>query len=90
MSSESLDAKRLDQVVGLPIGGRIKMNAWDDSIDFMKTKPTPLFSTREKMPFEVTPLVPYLTRYRPPAQADASQTSSLIKTEQHGAADQAR
>ena len=90
MSSESLDAKRLDQVVGLPIGGRIKMNAWDDSIDFMKTKPTPLFSTREKMPFEVTPLVPYLTRYRPPAQMDASQTSSLIKTDQHGAADQAR
>jgi hypothetical protein len=29
----------------------------------MKTKPMTLLSARDKMPFEVTPLVPYLTRY---------------------------
>ncbi len=29
----------------------------------MKSKPMGLMSVRDKMPFEVTPLVPYLTRY---------------------------
>jgi hypothetical protein len=76
-SSIVLEPKKLDQVAALPVGGRIKMNAWDDSIEFLKTKPTPLFSSREKMPFEVTPLLPYLTRYRPPTTADNAQTSLI-------------
>lgn len=90
MSSEKLDTKRLDQVAALPVGGRIKMNPYDDSIELMKTKPTPLFSSKEKMPFEVTPIVPYLTRYRPPAQADAPQTSASIPTDQSKSTTQAQ
>ena len=33
----------------------------------MKAKPVPLLSAREKMPFEVTPFMPFLTRYQTPA-----------------------
>jgi hypothetical protein len=32
-------------------------------VSLMKSKPMGLISGRDKMPFEVTPLVPYLTRY---------------------------
>jgi hypothetical protein len=77
MSAVSLDAKKLDQVTALPIGGRIKMNPWDDSIEFLKTKPVPLFSSREKMPFAVTPIQPYLTRYKIQLQPEG-QSSVLI------------
>jgi len=32
----------------------------------VKAKPIPLLSAREKMPFEVTPFMPFLTRYQKP------------------------
>ncbi len=35
----------------------------------LKAKPVPLLSAREKMPFEVTPFMPYLTRYQKPGAA---------------------
>jgi hypothetical protein len=87
-SSTTLDPKKLDQVTALPVGGRIKMNPWDDSIEFLQTKPVPLFSSREKMPFEVTPLLPYLTRYRGGAETESARTSSLVsKSHQAGQPD---
>jgi hypothetical protein len=57
------------------------MNPWDDSVDFLKTKQVPLLSSREKMPFEVTPLMPYLTRYRLPKSANGVQSSELVAPE---------
>jgi hypothetical protein len=90
MSSASLDAKKLDQITALPIGGRIKMNPWDDSIEFLNTKPVPLFSSREKMPFAVTPIQPYLTRYKVLAQTASTETSSLVGREKPTAQGQAR
>jgi hypothetical protein len=39
----------------------------------MKSKPMALLSARDKMPFEVTPLVPYLTRY---VEVSAAQVDS--------------
>jgi hypothetical protein len=40
----------------------VKVNPSDDRIVLVKTKPVALLSAREKMPFEVTPFVLYLTR----------------------------
>jgi len=74
-STTKLDPQKLDQVAALPVGGRVKMNPWDDSIEFLKVRPVPLLSAREKMPFAVTPLMPYLTRYRAP-KSDTTQTSA--------------
>jgi len=34
----------------------------------VKAKPVPLLSAREKMPFEVTPFMPFLTRYQKPGE----------------------
>jgi hypothetical protein len=58
-----LEPGSIDQIAALPLGARIKVNAWDDQIRLMKSKPVNLVSAKDKMPFEVTPLIPYLTRY---------------------------
>jgi hypothetical protein len=55
------DNKR--QIAALPLGSRLKIDPWNAGVSLMKSKPVTLLSGRDKMPFEVTPLVPYLTRY---------------------------
>ncbi len=60
--SPDLDAKRLDQIAALPLGGRIKVDPWTDQAELSKAKPVALTSAREKMEFEITPFFPYLTR----------------------------
>ena len=61
-SAPQLDAKRTDQIAALPLGGRIKLDPWSDQVELEKAKPVALASAREKMPFEITPFFPYLTR----------------------------
>jgi len=51
-----------NQIIALPLGGRIKLDPWDDKLEMMKSKPAGNVAEREKMPFEVTPFMPYLTR----------------------------
>jgi hypothetical protein len=70
--SPELKPGDLTQVAALPLGSRIVLNSWDDSIEMAKSKPVQLLSAREKMPFEVTPFMPYLTRYQNPADAAAT------------------
>jgi hypothetical protein len=50
------------QIVALPLGGRIKMDPWGDKLEMLKAKPSGTVAEREKMPFEVTPFMLYLTR----------------------------
>ncbi len=57
-----LQARKLDQIPALPLGGRIRLDAWDDHVELIKAQPVPLISAKEKMPFEVTPVIPHLTR----------------------------
>jgi hypothetical protein len=49
-------------IVALPLGGRIKLNPWDDQLTMLKAKPVGAIAEREKMPFEVTPFILFLTR----------------------------
>jgi len=60
-----LDADKVDQIAALPLGSRVKLNPWTDQLALVKTRPLTLLSAREKMPFEVTPFVLYLTRTDP-------------------------
>jgi Peptidase family M48 len=62
-SAPALDPNKLDQIPALPLGGRVKVNAWDDHVELIKTAPVAITSARDKMPFEVTPFFPRLTRY---------------------------
>jgi len=51
------------KIAALPLGGRVKLDPWNDKLELMKSKPVGAVAEREKMPFEVTPFMPYLTRY---------------------------
>jgi hypothetical protein len=71
-AAPALQPGNLDQVAALPLGARIKLDPWTDEVELVKAKPTPLVSAREKMPLELTPLPPYLTRYakqKPPGES---------------------
>jgi hypothetical protein len=69
-SSMPTDQKQNPQTItALPIGGRVKLDPWNDRLELIKSKPTGAIAEREKMPFEVTPFMPYLTRFG----ADASK-----------------
>jgi hypothetical protein len=61
-SAPVLEMNRLEQIAALPLGGRVRVNPWDNTIALSKAKPVELLSAREKMPFEVTPVFLYLTR----------------------------
>src|SRR6266404_933597 len=64
-----------NQVVAMPLGGRVKMDPWDDTLDMLKSRPLGTLTERDKMPFEVTPFVIYLTRVgREPAKFPAYST----------------
>jgi peptidase M48-like protein len=55
--------KKAQTVTALPIGGRVKLDPWNDRLELLKSKPIGNVAEREKMPFEVTPFMPYLTRF---------------------------
>jgi hypothetical protein len=63
-SAMPVDQKANPQMIAaLPIGGRVKLDPWNDKLDLIKSKPIGTVAEREKMPFEVTPFMPYLMRY---------------------------
>jgi len=72
----ALDNNKLDQVAALPLGGRVKINAWDDKAEMVKSVPVTITSARDKMPFEVTPFYPRLTRWGTSASTTASPAPS--------------
>ena len=61
-SAPQIDWNKLDQIAALPLGGRVKLNPWDDKVELVKSQPVAITSARDKMPFEVTPFFPRLTR----------------------------
>jgi hypothetical protein len=69
-----------NQIIALPLGGRVKLDPWDDKLEMMKAKPVGSISEREKMPFEVTPFMPYLTRETDPNKPQA--VNAQIKQDQ--------
>jgi hypothetical protein len=61
-SAPALEEDKIEQIAALPLGSRVKLNPWNNRLALVKTRPLSLLSAREKMPFEITPFVLYLTR----------------------------
>jgi hypothetical protein len=61
--SPQFDPKKTDQIAALPLGGRVKVDPWDNQLELIKAKPVAITAASEKMPFEVTPFFPFLTRF---------------------------
>jgi hypothetical protein len=49
-------------IAALPLGGRIKVEPWNNQLQMLKSKPVGTVAEDEKMPFEVTPFILFLTR----------------------------
>ncbi len=62
-TAPKLEPKKVTQIAALPLGGRIKVDPWNNRIEINKNKPVQLLTAREKMPFEVTPVFPHLSRF---------------------------
>jgi hypothetical protein len=83
-ASPQFDPKKADQVAALPLGGRVKVDPWDNQLELIKTKPVAITTAAEKMPFEVTPFFPFLTRLgsaAPGKTAPAPQKTAAAPTQ---------
>jgi hypothetical protein len=56
-------------IAALPLGGRVKIDPWSSGLQMLKSKPVSGVAEYEKIPFEITPFVLFLTR-----QGDSSST----------------
>jgi len=78
-SAPQLDERKKDQIAALPLGGRVRVDPWSNQTELAKTKPVALVSAREKMPFEVTPVFPYLTRINMAGTEKVASTAPAAK-----------
>jgi Peptidase family M48 len=78
-ASPQFDPKKTDQVAALPLGGRVRIEPWNNQLELIKTKPVSITTAAEKMPFEVTPFFPFLTRLgtNPAPEKSAAATVPL-------------
>ena len=78
-SADSPSEKPAAKVAALPLGGRIKVDPWNDQLRMLKSKPVGAAAETEKMPFQITPFVFYLTRQgeNPPAEASGTAAAKL-------------
>ncbi|HEV2289434.1 MAG TPA: hypothetical protein VGR81_10820 [Candidatus Acidoferrales bacterium] len=82
LAAPQLQATKVDQIAALPLGSRIVLDSWDDSVALAKSKPVQLLSAREKMPLEVTPFMPYLTRFDSSNGVGADPTKGDVAKQQ--------
>jgi hypothetical protein len=59
-------------IAALPLGGRVKIEPWSGRLQMLKSKPVSGVAEYEKIPFEITPFVLFLTR-----QGEASSTEAV-------------
>ena len=62
MAPDTEDKPAANEIVALPLGGRVKIDPWSDDLYLLKSAPVGNISERDKMPFEITPFMLYLTR----------------------------
>lgn len=49
-------------IAALPLGGRIKIDPWNDQLRMLKSRPAGTVAEAENTPFQITPFMFYLTR----------------------------
>ncbi len=62
VATDTEDKAAANEIVALPLGGRVKIDPWSDDLFLLKSAPVGNISERDKMPFEITPFMLYLTR----------------------------
>jgi len=70
-AAQRANAKTDNVIAALPVGGRIKVDPWNDQLRMLKAKPVGAVAKDEKRPFQITPFELYLTR-----QGNSSPTAA--------------
>jgi hypothetical protein len=65
------EAKPENVIAALPVGGRIKVDPWNDHLRMLKSKPVGAVAENEKRPFQITPFAIYLTRQESSSSTEA-------------------
>ncbi len=67
-------------IAALPLGGRIKVDPWNDQLRMLKSKPVGMVAEAENMPFQITPFAFYLTRQGDHSSAEAPGTVARLNS----------
>jgi len=78
-TAPTLEEGRVDQIAALPLGSRVKVDPWTNGITLGEAKSVAIRSARDKLPFEVTPFMPYLKRLESPPQEVHPNLSSQAR-----------
>jgi len=68
-------------IVALPLGGRVKVDPWNDQLHMLKSKPVGTVAEAENTPFQITPFMFYLTRIvenRPARPAPGAEAAAQM------------
>jgi len=68
-------------IVALPLGGRVKVDPWNDQLHMLKSKPVGTVAEAENTPFQITPFMFYLTRvaeHRPAAPGPGTEAAAQV------------
>ena len=76
-SSDSEAMPKASVVAALPLGGRIKVDPWNDQLRMLKSRPVGTVAETEKMPFQITPFLFYLTRDNSPVEGKGSEAAKV-------------
>ena len=66
----------LKQYAAMPLGSFLRFDPWTDQVVQMHAAYEPLLSSRDKLPFEVTPIFLKLSYYKPGAEGTAAAAGS--------------
>jgi hypothetical protein len=77
VSAESKEKPMANVIAALPLGGRIRIDPWNDQLRILNSTPVGGVVESERMPFQITPLVFYLTRQRGNSSPEALGVAKL-------------
>ena len=80
-SGPKLQEANLQQMAALPLGSRIKLNPWNDQVEMKSMAPVPLYSARDKMPLQVTPVFLNLARISASENQNAQASTATSEEE---------
>lgn len=83
---QKLDMKDLKQNAAMPLGAFLRFDPWTDQVIQTHAAYEPLLSSRDKMPFEVTPVYLKLAYYKPPVSASDVAAAAAATANAQGSA----
>jgi peptidase M48-like protein len=76
-ASEEKPAANL--ITALPLGGRVKVDPWNDQLRMLKSKAVGMVGDAENTPFQITPFMFYLTRVADSSPAPLAASAAPVE-----------